>query len=115
MEKNWHRPEDRWEIEPLVAFTELLLDRVHLEVPRLVKWLGQWLVFIFNNARVEALYWKAIGLLKNHEEGELEKAILLSNLGAVAWMQGRFTAARDLFHQALDIDERLRDFRSYGT
>jgi hypothetical protein len=109
LETNWHLPQARWEIEPLVGFTRQMLQQKHHEAPRLVKWLGQWLPHIFSVSQTEDLHRQALKRLGTDSQSEMEKAILLSNLGGLARNQGRLAEAKALLSEALAIDRRLRE------
>lgn len=109
LEKNWHLKSDQWEIEPIVAFTEYLLNQLHPLAPRMVKWIGQWLWFIFSYHKYQDLHLRAIEQLRNNPESQpTEIAILLSNIGVIFQELGDFTKAKSRLKEAIEIDEKYR-------
>jgi hypothetical protein len=45
LETHWHEGSYQWEISPLVAFANQLLDRADKDAPKLVKWILQWFAY----------------------------------------------------------------------
>jgi tetratricopeptide (TPR) repeat protein len=110
LEENWFHRDSKWEIDPLVCFTELLLAKKNLLAPKLVKYVGQWHPNIGDWVRSEALHRKAIELISAKEDmDKMELAILSSNLGNLLELQGKYSEAETLLRYALEIDERLRE------
>jgi len=109
LEKHWHLKDEQWEINPLVTFTELLLISSHPLAPKMVKWLGQWLEYIYSYYTYRELHLKAIAQLKNNQSPEqTEIAILLSNLSVIEQMLGNLKEAKEILKEAIDIDEKYR-------
>ena len=110
LENHWHHRNEQWEIIVLVEFTNLLLDNKHAGSPKLVKSLGQWLIFIFSFEGYKKLHEKAIELLKeNVDTPQTEIAILLSNLGVAYHNLGKLVDAKKCLLEAKEIDEKYRE------
>jgi tetratricopeptide (TPR) repeat protein len=110
LEKHWHEPDWQWEIAPLVALTDQLLDRADKEAPRLVKWISQWLALFDTSSQPERLLRRSL----IQQEADLnteptETAITLSNLGLVLYARGRLEEVERLMRKALAIDEEHRE------
>jgi tetratricopeptide (TPR) repeat protein len=110
LDKHWHEPDQQWEISPLLAFLNQLLDSRDSEAPTLVKWVSQWLTFIDTSMRPELLLRRALAQQEADTQTDpREIAITLSNLALVLNMQARFAEAEPLLRKALAIDEKYRE------
>ena len=110
LETNWHKPECRWEISPLLGFTNQLLDIADNEATRLVKWICQWLSKIETPTVAEAIIRRGLKQQEaNPNTDPTELAITYNNLGRVLTEQSKFSEAEPLLRKALDIDERQRE------
>jgi tetratricopeptide (TPR) repeat protein len=110
LEENWYKKTEQWEINPLVNFTEYLLGRLHPTATRMVKYIGQWLGYIYSYYKYKELHLKAIEQLKNNPSSEqTEIAILLSNLSVVTQNLGNLIEAEKLLKTAIEIDEKYRE------
>ena len=109
LENHWHEPACQWEIAPLLAFLNQLLDNTDPEAPRLVKWVCQWLPYFDFSMKPELILRRALAQQESDTNTEpTEIAITLSNLGYVLRRQARFGEAEPLLRRALAIDETHR-------
>ena len=110
LERRWHEPDCQWEIAPLLAYVNQLLDSADAEAPTLVKWVSQWLAYFDPSTRPELLLRRALAQQEADPQTEpCEIAIALSNLGAALLNQARFVEAEPLLRKALAIDEKYRE------
>lgn len=110
LEEHWHIKSEQWEIRPLVGFSELLLNKKHPSAPKMVKWLGQWLISISSYQTCKELHLGAIELLKDKTDNrQTEIAILKSNLGYIEEKLGNPKGAQKLLKEAIEIDEKYRE------
>ena len=110
LDNHWHQPRYQWEIDPLLAFVNQLLDDRDSEAPRLVKWVSQWLALIDSSTRPELLLRRALAQQEADPNTDpTEIAITLSNLGAVLQRRAKFAEAEALLRKALAIDEKYRE------
>ena len=106
LETNWYNKSDQWEINPLVNFTELLLDKSNVDAPQLVIYLGQCLHGLHFNNRHKKILLHAVKLLQNKDNyKQTDLAVLYSNLAAVEKALGNFKNAKDYLLKAVNIDE----------
>ncbi|MFH0736480.1 MAG: toll/interleukin-1 receptor domain-containing protein [bacterium] len=106
LENNWYKKNEQWEINPLVNFTELLLDKFYTQAPQLVLSFGSWLRLIYSNNRYKDILLQAIKLLQKKENyKETDLATLYSNLAAVEKDLGNLIDAKDYLIKAIKIDE----------
>ncbi len=110
IEKHWYEPDCQWEIAPLLAFLDQLLDSKDSEAPRLVKWVFQWLGYFGTAMSPEPLLRRALAQQEADTNTEpTEMAITLSNLGLVLKWQARYAEAESLLRKALLCDEEHRE------
>jgi tetratricopeptide (TPR) repeat protein len=110
LKTHWHSSDWKWEIGPLVGFTNQLLDSGDNEAPRLVKWLCEWLLYLDRSPKTERLIRRALLHQETKNPGETtEIAITLNNLGVLLSSQARFADAESLLRKALAIDEKYRE------
>ena len=110
LEDHWHIKNEQWDIKPLVTFTEFLLNKSHGSAARLVKSLGQWLIYIYPANTYRVLHLQAIDLLNQNPNSEqTEVAILLSNLAYSEYELGHYQLAKDFIKKAIAIDEKFRE------
>jgi tetratricopeptide (TPR) repeat protein len=110
LERHWHELDYRWEIPPMIALANQLLDRVNSDAPRLVIRLGQWLSQFDSSTNMQTLIRRA---LKQQETDSTtdpkDVAINLSNWGAILERDSNYAEAEPLLRKALAIDEKHRE------
>ncbi|MFH0736479.1 MAG: tetratricopeptide repeat protein [bacterium] len=106
LETNWYKKNEQWEINPLVNFTELLLDKFYPQATQLVLSFGSWLYQIYFNNKHKKIILQAIRLLQTKENyKQTELAILYSSLAMVEQDLGNLNIAKEYLLKAIKIDE----------
>jgi tetratricopeptide (TPR) repeat protein len=106
---HWHERSHQWEISPLVAFANQLLDRADKDAPKLVESISGWLWYYDHSTAPELLLRRSL----SQQEADVhtnpcEIAITLSNLGVILIYQARFAEAEPMMRVALAIGEKHR-------
>ncbi len=107
LKTNWHHKSEQWEINPLVNFTELLLDKSYGDASKLVISMGQCMHEIYSNIKSKKILLKAIKLFQNKDNyKQTDLAILYSNLALVEQDLGNLIVAKDYLLKAIKIIEQ---------
>ena len=107
LETNWYKKSEQWEINPLVNFTELLLDKSYIDAPQLVLSYGPWLDNIYSNYAYKTILLKAIKLLQNKDSyKQTDLATLFSNLAIIESYLGNLKEAKEYLLKAVKIKEQ---------
>lgn len=109
LNSQWNERSHQWEISPLVAFANHLLDRADKDAPKLVESISEWLWYYDRSPAPELLLRRSL----SQQEADVhtnpcEIAITLSNLGVILIYQARFAEAESMMRVALAIDEKHR-------
>jgi len=110
LEEHWHETTAQWEIRPLLTLVTQLLNQTHVEAPKLVKWLMQWIGFWIDSNVSESLLRRSLAQQEADPKTDItEIAITLSNLGHIISTEAHYTEAESLLRRALAIDMKHRE------
>ncbi|WP_295608732.1 tetratricopeptide repeat protein [uncultured Lamprocystis sp.] len=100
----WH--EHQWEISPLIASAQDLLERHDPKAPTVVRSLCQWLPHFDSGRQSEPLLRACLAQLEERPSDDpLDLSVALSNLGWALQKLGRYQEAETHLRRALAIDE----------
>lgn len=102
---NWHKKIAKWEVNPLVMYVELLVERQTEGVEKLIDSICSWLPNISNGISLRLMKkQRAIAELVNTETLS-EKIASLTTLGLIFSQRGEFSDAEIIFNQVISLYE----------